>query len=540
MTSMHADEAYLNHYRFSHDPFAARVPGFKFFPAQRKPVLGQLHHLARYSQLLLVVSGPEGSGKTLLRQALVASTNKQSVTSVVASGRGALDSGALLAQIGQGLGTAHADIEAVQAQVEQLALTGQETYLLVDDAEELRDDALETLLILAQGSPEARAHVFLFGEPDLVARLEDLAAGEERFHAIELQPYSEDETREYLSQRLEGAGRGIELFSEEQIQDIQEQSQGWPGSINEVARQLLIDGMLSQRSSGKRGGMALKIPKKHLVALAVVAIGVLAAWLMQGRTEKTAAPETAQLPLGQSAQPSGTPGQAGSAEGGSPPAIEFSGNAKPLPLPLTNDAQPVIRQPLAQAAGDESVPEPGPADEESAPPAARTQPPPAVAVTPAPAAAPVAPAAAPPVTAAPTPARTPAPVAASSQASAPSTAGKATAKAEPPQQKAAAPATGAPAGGADAWYRGQSGSNFAVQILGTGSEAKAKALVQSNGGQYRYYRKLYQGKPLYVVTYGDFPNRDAAEAAIKSLPAELKSGKPWPKSFASIQQELGK
>jgi DamX protein len=77
MTSLHADEAFLDHYHFTHDPFGSRVPGFKFFPAQRKPVLGQLHHLARYSQLLLVVSGPDGSGKTLLRQALVASTNKQ-------------------------------------------------------------------------------------------------------------------------------------------------------------------------------------------------------------------------------------------------------------------------------------------------------------------------------------------------------------------------------------------------------------------------------------------------------------------------------
>lgn len=48
MTSLHADEAFLGHYQFSHDPFAPRVPGFKFFPAQRKPVLGQLHHLARY------------------------------------------------------------------------------------------------------------------------------------------------------------------------------------------------------------------------------------------------------------------------------------------------------------------------------------------------------------------------------------------------------------------------------------------------------------------------------------------------------------
>ena len=57
MTSLHADEAFLDHYQLSHDPFAPRCPASSF-PAQRKPVLGQLHHLARYSQLMLVVTGP--------------------------------------------------------------------------------------------------------------------------------------------------------------------------------------------------------------------------------------------------------------------------------------------------------------------------------------------------------------------------------------------------------------------------------------------------------------------------------------------------
>src|SRR5690606_22192045 len=109
MTSLHAEEVFLSHYQFSHDPFASRVPGFKFFPAQRKPVLGQLHHLARYSQLLLLVSGPLGSGKTLLRQALVASTNKQNVLPVVVSADGAGSAASLLLQVSQVLGLPSAD-----------------------------------------------------------------------------------------------------------------------------------------------------------------------------------------------------------------------------------------------------------------------------------------------------------------------------------------------------------------------------------------------------------------------------------------------
>src|SRR3546814_3477342 len=124
LTSLSADDAFLNHYCVSHDPFAARVPGFKFFPAQRKPVLGQLHHLARYSQLLLLVTGPEGSGKTLLRQALVASSNKQAVQSVVITPQATMDASALLAQIAQALNSQEADFDGAMSQVIQLTLSG--------------------------------------------------------------------------------------------------------------------------------------------------------------------------------------------------------------------------------------------------------------------------------------------------------------------------------------------------------------------------------------------------------------------------------
>lgn len=378
MTSLSADGAFLNHYGFSHDPFAARVPGFKFFPAQRKPVLGQLHHLARYSQLLLLVTGPEGSGKTLLRQALVASSNKQAVQSVVITPQATMDASALLAQIAQALNSQEADFDGVMAQVIQLALTGQEVYLLVDDAELLTGAAVETLLRLAAGTPEARPHVFLFGESALGGRLEALSDGEERYHAIALQPYEEDETREYLALRLEGAGSGLECLSEEQIGRIHEQSGGWPGAINQLARDELIAAMQSKRGRRKSGGIGFPLPKKHLVAvvavLLLIAVGFL--FLRGGDSERPSAPEVTSLPLDGSSA-SGPSAETGEQD---PAAIEFDGQERPLSLPLGGDAQPVVREPLAAAAGGESedenggptanaavptVPAPAPADRKS-------------------------------------------------------------------------------------------------------------------------------------------------------------------------------
>ncbi|MBK5398069.1 AAA family ATPase [Pseudomonas sp. TH39(2020)] len=528
MTSLHADEAFLGHYQLSHDPFSPRVPGFKFFPAQRKPVLGQLHHLARYSQLLLVVTGPQGSGKTLLRQALVASTNKQSVQSVVVSARGAGDAAGVLRQVAQALNVAQPEVGAILAQVVQLALTGQEVYLLVDDAEQLDESALEALLALAAGAPEGRPHVFLFGESSLIAQLEALSLEEERFHVIELQPYTEEETREYLDQRLEGAGRGIELFTADQISDIHESSDGWPGTINQVARDAMIEAMIASRSAVKRPSMGFNMPKKHVLAIsAVVVVAVAAAWLMPGRSKAptTGAPvnEQAQLPLGQ-----GTP----KPNSGGAPAVEFAGNSQPMPLPLVGNSQPVMRGPLAEAAGgitegDDGVPVEG---SSATPPTVTTTAPPAgiqpgPAPTPAakPAPAPTQVATAKPVPTA--PAVKPAPAPAKPAA---------VATAKPAEKPAAAPAKGA--GGT--WYAGQPTSNYVVQILGTSSEAAAQSFVKEQGGEYRYFKKVLNGKPLYVITYGSFANRDAALSAIKALPAKVQAGKPWPRTVASVQQEL--
>lgn len=537
MTSLHADEAFLGHYQLSHDPFATRVPGFKFFPAQRKPVLGQLHHLARYSQLLLVVTGPQGSGKTLLRQALVASTNKQSVQSVVVSARGAGDATGVLRQVAQALNVAQAEMRPILAQVVQLALTGQEVYILVDDAEQLGESALEALLGLAAGTPEGRPHVFLFGEASIIDRLDQLCAEngteEERFHVIELAPYTEEETREYLAQRLEGAGQGVELFSAAQITDIHEQSGGWPGAINQVARDSMIEAMIASRSAVKRPSMGFKMPKKHVLALGgVVVAAVLAAWLIPGRSNAPAtapANSQAQLPLGQGQAPAQQSNNGG-------PAIEFAGNSQPMPLPM-NGSQPATRAPLAEAAGS------GEGDGEDGGPAAnQSLQPPTVTTTAPPAGATASPA--PTMAQQPVPATRPAPAAkptpAPAAAAKPAPAPTQVATAKPAPAPAAKPAAAAAASGAagSGWYAGQAPTHYVVQILGTSSEATAQSYVKEQGAEYRYFKKTLQGKPLFVVTYGSFADRNAALTAIKALPEKVQAGKPWPRTVGSIQQEL--
>lgn len=189
-----------------------------------------------------------------------------------------------------------------------------------------------------------------------------------------------------------------------------------------------------------------------------------------------------------------------------------------VPPTVSSSAPPVT--PLANNGVTPMHPVP-PAPTEPTAPAATPTP----TQTPAPAA---------PVASAPASKPAPAPAPAKPAASKPAT----TAAAKPAPAPAAKPASGGGAG--SQWYRNQSGGNFALQILGTGSEANAQAFIrQQGGGDFRYFKKTLQGKPFYVVTYGSFPNRAAALAAVKKLPSKVQAGKPWPRTFASIQQEIG-
>lgn len=528
MTSLQADEAFVEHYQLTHDPFTPRVPGFKFFPAQRKPVLAQLHQLARYSALMQVVSGPLGSGKTLLRQALVASSNKQSVVSVPLSARQAGNSAALLRGFSLGLGGSSQDVDGLLGQVARLNQAGQEVYLLVDDAEKLQDEALETLAALAAGDSDGRAHVFLFAEPELLARLDALGKAD-RCHVQELQPYTLDETRAYLAQRLEGAGQDLTLFDARQLEEIQVESGGWPGAINRVAREVLNEAMLAEDQPELSTGTGINLPKKHLLALGVVAVGVVLALVMNGKESGVAPAVTDRLALGQ--QGSVVQSEAAAASP-SPtvngPAIEFEGD-KPLPLPLVGQGQPVPREPLARAAGGAGVEELDasnaamPIAVDTAVPPVGTEP--AVAQTP-PSAAPVT---------APTPAPAPAPAPAVEVKPAPAAPLAVAAPAPAPAPVSSVPAAG---GGSGSWYLSQPVGQYTLQLFGTSSEGAAQTAVREGGGDYRYFRKLHQGKPLYVVTYGAFSTPAAAKSAVTGLPARLQAGKPWPRTFASIQQEI--
>lgn len=511
MSYLSADDDYLDYYQFEHDPFLGRGPSFKFFAAKRRSVLIELHHLARYSKLMLVVTGPPGSGKTVLRQALVASS-KEHVKNIVISAAAKADAASMLQQVCAALDLGDCDIAGALQHIEQMLITGQDVHVLVDNAERLEESALLFLQRIAQGVNDASARVFVFSDSSICPLLEKVADNADLHHVIALEPWDQDEVNEYLEQRLLAAGQSLEIFTEQQLHDIYKQSQGWPGQVNNAAKDVLIERISHTGTTTKA---ALNIPYKHLAVLVVLSVALLFVWFMQSTEDLD---NTEQLAMQSSDDPSN--GQADVAA--------TVGKGKSLELPLELTPKPVLRAPLAQAVNPET---------DSDLHDSSTEPEIDVAQTAAPSPAP----------SQPVPISTP-PVAVVAETLVPPVtlaekkpaAAVPTAPSTPAVKQPATAAKAALAGSAghSQWYQQQAATRYTLQVLGTRSEATARSFVQQNTAQYHYFRKEHQGEALFVVTYGSFIDRNAAQAAINSLPEQVRNDKPWPRTLLSIQQEL--
>lgn len=496
------NNSFIRHYGLQHNPFST-ASSFQFFRARRREVLEQLIHFARYSQLMLAVTGPRGSGKTVLRHAVVAAS-KETALNVVVSALKNSDAAGIAQQLAYALQCSNADVMSLLHAVEQSVLAGKEVQLLVDDAEVLDGSALALLQRLAAGSGKTRCRVFLFGEPALQTLLQavDSADGFE-YHLVELEPWQSEEVEEYLQQRLQAAGQDLDLFTDQELGILLERGQGWPGVINQLAQELLLARMqgeqLEPASASPRRTMPA-LPYRHLLALLVTAFLFVFAWYQLDDSEsKQPAAEPAGLAQGQAA-----------AQPQRRVMLDIQ-PGEPVDAPARQVQQPARPAPAEPQAPVISETAPGPAREE------------AMAVAPEP-----------PAVAKETPAAS-APASGPQPAATPKTQPQPAARAKP--RVAAAVAERRAANG-DNWYAAQPAQSYTLQLFATASEQNARQFVQANGNQFHYFRKIHQGQQLFVVTHGRFDNAAAARSAAERLPESIRRNKPWPRTFASIRQEM--
>lgn len=87
------------------------------------------------------------------------------------------------------------------------------------------------------------------------------------------------------------------------------------------------------------------------------------------------------------------------------------------------------------------------------------------------------------------------------------------------------------------WLLSAPEAAYTLQLMGSHSEARVLAFIeeQGSGKEFGYFEAKHRNQPWFVLTLGQYPDRDRALQAIELLPPSLRAQKPWARSVASIR-----
>lgn len=93
-----------------------------------------------------------------------------------------------------------------------------------------------------------------------------------------------------------------------------------------------------------------------------------------------------------------------------------------------------------------------------------------------------------------------------------------------------------------AWLWSQDPSHYTLQLAAGSNEQTLEQIMRqfSLPGEMMVLQVLHEGKDWYLLLYGSFATRDTAQNAVSILPAPLQEGRPWPRSFAGLQEALSR
>ena len=254
------EPSYLDNYGLSEAPFSSTLQEkFMFLDAERAQRINMLQHMVRYSNLLLIVQGLTGVGKTsLMRRFMQTAEDDWQVCEITANTM--IDAEQLLFQAAQGFGVRQLPQDASELQemlyskVATFHHNDQIPILIIDDAHELPKDALLAIFNLADAyvNDVNLLRIILFCEPQIekIINSKDVKSLRERVtHTMEVPPFDEDATAEYLKHRLAVAGfDGASPFTPKVVKKIYRASNGIPAKINTLAHEFLEEGDTSNET----------------------------------------------------------------------------------------------------------------------------------------------------------------------------------------------------------------------------------------------------------------------------------------------------
>lgn len=526
-------EDYRQRYGLSEDPFSHDYSFPLFTGAGRRQLLDQLLHLCQFSNSVMVVLGEFGVGKTRIAHAFMDSLSDQDEICFISlrSGQGLEQ---ILLSIVQAFGLRTNSALSIENLLTELeAFIAQEAIseddglavVVLDNAHLMDDQTISVISSLLHNFPQQnRLHLALFGEPQLISRLERLSPENLLVNDFNLQSFGLLETVDYLNFRMEMADYlGPEIFTESIVEPWWRQMHGQLNVLHELAQERLLESVTPAQSISKR-----PLPVVHIIALSMLIAVVGVVFLYMGDDELAPTNSLATAPVTQPVATTSTPASEGARD-----LSSTDTPVQPLMQSLPQPTQP--NQQSTNVAANDTLPR-----EEIVPLAQLPTSPKKIDAAPTSAT----------VAVVSTPSATTEPASASVPLSEPV---KVATESKPitPVEKVIAPesvkpktntiATTAPAGSAQernilTWQP----SEFTIQLLGVSNKKAALDFIaaQPNKKDLLVFQSKRQGRDWFVVITGRYASSAQARQGIAGLPASQRDAGPWPRDVKTIQNEI--
>lgn len=114
-----------------------------------------------------------------------------------------------------------------------------------------------------------------------------------------------------------------------------------------------------------------------------------------------------------------------------------------------------------------------------------------------------------------------------------------TAKPDKPEPGSAQKATSGNAAAktkGEAWIWTQNPADYTIQLIALSTEAGIKDYMKKNviESKSAYFKRVRDGKTLYVLIYGSYEDKSSAQQAAKQLSIKINNSQPWIRNFSAV------
>jgi general secretion pathway protein A len=293
---------YNNYFGLTEAPFSiAPDPRFLYMSEQHREALAHLLFGVTSNGGFVLLTGEVGTGKTTVLRCLLEQLPEQTEVAFILNPKYSVTG--LLSAICDDLGIDYNPssemkdyVDALNEHLLENHRNNLQTVLIIDEAQNLSTDVLETIRLLTNLETNTRKllQVILIGQPELLAMLErpELRQMNQRITArYHLRALRQEELADYIAHRLSVAGVECQLFPKATIKYLYRLTEGVPRLVNIVCDRALLgtyverenqvcNRTISNAASEVFGGKARLAASKRLLSGYGAVIGVLLALIV--------------------------------------------------------------------------------------------------------------------------------------------------------------------------------------------------------------------------------------------------------------------